>query len=250
MVGAITLGAGLVARALRTARAVDFNGNSVVITGGSRGLGLLMARQLADEGARITLAARDDGELERARQELTRDGADVTVERCDVGRREDATRLVDSIVQRHGRIDVLINNAGIIQVGPFEHMQLEDFEQAMAVHFWGPLNAILAALPIMQRQRAGRIVNISSIGGRIGVPHLVPYCASKFALAGLSDSIRGELAKDGIYVTTVCPGLMRTGSPFNRLVQRTPSRRVHVVRDFRLDSGPDDRGDARGRAGN
>src|SRR5581483_3194757 len=128
---------------------------------------------------------------------------------------EEAERLVADIVQRTGGIDVLINNAGVIQVGPLEHMQITDFEKAMAVHFWGPLYTMLAAIPVMRRRGAGRIVNISSIGGKIGVPHLVPYCASKFALVGLSDSIRGEVARDGICVTTVCPGLMRTGSPFN-----------------------------------
>ena len=110
---------------------------------------------------------------------------------------------------------MLINNAGIIQVGPLDHMQPRDFEEAMAVHFWAPLHTMLAAIPHMRRQGGGRIVNISSIGGKIGVPHLAPYCASKFALTGLSDSLRGELAKDLIYVTTVCPGMMRTGSPFN-----------------------------------
>jgi len=110
---------------------------------------------------------------------------------------------------------VLINNAGIIQVGPLEHMERGDFEQAMAVHFWGPLQTMTAAIPVMRRQRFGRIVNVSSIGGKIGVPHLTPYCASKFALTGLSESIRAEIAKDGIHVTTVCPGMMRTGSPFN-----------------------------------
>src|SRR5262249_8687316 len=114
-----------------------------------------------------------------------------------------------------GRIDVLINNAGIIQVGPLEHMQRGDFEEAMAVHFWGPLHTMMAAIPEMTRQGGGRIVNISSIAGKIGVPHLAPECASKFALAGLSDSIRAEVAKDNVYVTTVCPGMMRTGSPFN-----------------------------------
>ena len=119
------------------------------------------------------------------------------------------------MVQRYGTIDVLVNNAGIIQVGPLEHMRPSDFEEAMAVHFWGPLHTILAAIPHMRRHGGGRIVNISSIGGKVGVPHLVPYCASKFALTGLSDSLRGELAKDRIYVTTVCPGMMRTGSPFN-----------------------------------
>jgi len=187
----------------------------VVITGGSRGLGLLVARQLADEGAHITLAARDRGELERAREELSARGANVQIAVCDIGIRADAERLIQEVVERTGSIDVLINNAGVIKVGPLEHMQVEDFEEAMAVHFWGPLHAMMAAIPVMRRHRLGRIVNVSSIGGRIGVPHLTPYCASKFALSGLSDSTRAELAKDGISVTTVTPGLMRTGSPFN-----------------------------------
>ncbi len=112
-------------------------------------------------------------------------------------------------------IDLLINNAGVMKVGPLDHMEHADFEEAMAVHFWGPLHTTLAAVPAMRRQGGGRIVNISSIGGKIGVPHLTPYCASKFALTGLSDSLRGELARDQIFVTTVCPGMMRTGSPFN-----------------------------------
>jgi NAD(P)-dependent dehydrogenase (short-subunit alcohol dehydrogenase family) len=109
----------------------------------------------------------------------------------------------------------LVNNAGVITVGPLEHMLPVDFEEAMAVHFWGPLYTTMAAAAHMRRAGGGRIVNISSIGGKIGVPHLVAYCASKFALTGFSESVRGELTKDGIYVTTVCPGLMRTGSPFN-----------------------------------
>jgi len=110
---------------------------------------------------------------------------------------------------------MLINNAGIIQVGPIEHMQTADFEEAMDVHFWAPLQTMLAAVPAMKAQGGGRIVNISSIGGKVGVAHLVPYCASKFALTGLSSAMRAELAKDNIMVTTVCPGLMRTGSPFH-----------------------------------
>jgi NAD(P)-dependent dehydrogenase (short-subunit alcohol dehydrogenase family) len=213
--GALTVGAALLARGLRHARAMDFRGCSAVITGGSRGLGLLVARELGRQGARVTIAARDAGELERARQDLEARGVDVTTVVCDISNAEDARLLIDGVVARTGRIDVLINNAGIIQVGPLEHMLRTDFEEAMAVHFWGPLQTMTAALPVMRRQRAGRIVNVSSIGGKIGVPHLAPYCASKFALVGLSDSVRGEVAKDGIHVTTVCPGLMRTGSPFN-----------------------------------
>jgi short-subunit dehydrogenase len=94
-------------------------------------------------------------------------------------------------------------------------MDIADFEQAMAVHFWGPLHTILAALPTMRQQRFGRIVNVTSVGGRLAVPHLTPYCCSKFALVGLSDAVRAEVRRDRIYVTTVLPGLMRTGSPFN-----------------------------------
>jgi NAD(P)-dependent dehydrogenase (short-subunit alcohol dehydrogenase family) len=212
--GALTLGAALLSRHRRGARAMDFNGSSVLITGGSRGLGLLMAREFGRHGARITLAARDEAELERARQDLASRGIDATAIVCDVGNREDAEELIRETVARTGRVDVLINNAGVIKVGPLDHMQRGDFEEAMAVHFWGPLHTMLAAIPEMRRH-GGRIVNVSSIGGKIGVPHLTPYCASKFALTGLSDSVRGELARDGIYVTTVCPGMMRTGSPFN-----------------------------------
>jgi short-subunit dehydrogenase len=112
-------------------------------------------------------------------------------------------------------VDILINNAGVIQVGPMEEMTAEDYENALRVHFWGPLFTTLGVLPEMRRRRAGRIVNIASIGGKISIPHLLPYSASKFALVGFSEGLRGSLARDGIYVTTVCPGLMRTGSPRN-----------------------------------
>lgn len=187
----------------------------MLITGGSRGLGLLMAARLLDEGARVTIAARDGAELERAKARLPNKYGELTCVVRDVSDRADAEAMVHDVVARTGRIDVLINNAGVIKVGPLAHMNVADFEEAMSVHFWGPLHAMLTALPVMQRQRFGRIVNVASIGGQVAIPHLTPYCASKFALVGLSDSIRAEVARDGIYVTTVAPGLMRTGSPFN-----------------------------------
>jgi NAD(P)-dependent dehydrogenase (short-subunit alcohol dehydrogenase family) len=134
-----------------------------------------------------------------------------------VRRRYDAERAIAQVQEHFGRVDVLVNNAGIIQVGPLDHMKLSDYEDAMSTHFWGPLYMTLAALPLMRRQGEGRIVNISSIGGRVSVPHLVPYSASKFALVGLSDGLRAELGREHIIVTTVCPGLMRTGSPVNAL---------------------------------
>lgn len=201
-------------RAARRRRAISFTGLAVVITGGSRGLGLVMARQLAAEGARVCLLARNEAELVRARGHFEPDAEVMTI-RCDVRRRVDVRAAIDAILERWGAVDVLINNAGVIQVGPLEHMTSEDFENAMATHFYGPLHLMIESVPTMRHQGFGRIVNISSIGGRVALPHLGPYSASKFALVGLSDATRTELDQYGIKVTTVTPGLMRTGSPVN-----------------------------------
>lgn len=202
------------ARGMRNRHAISFEGRVVVVTGGSRGLGLVLARQLAAEGARLCLLARNREELDRARTHFPED-ADVMTIRCDIRRRADVRLAMDVILERWMAIDVLINNAGVIQVGPLEHMTNEDFENAMATHFWGPLHLMFEAVPSMRRRGFGRIVNISSIGGKIAVPHMAPYSASKFALVGLSDAVRAELDPYGIRVTTVCPGLMRTGGPLN-----------------------------------
>ncbi|HSF29255.1 MAG TPA: SDR family oxidoreductase [Candidatus Tectomicrobia bacterium] len=204
----------LAARALvRWWREYDLRDKVVLVTGGSRGLGLVLSRQLLHQGARVAICARDEPELGRARSDLGRNDARVLTVPCDITDWGQVHEMVRLVQQHFGRIDVLINNAGTIQVGPVELMTLDDFEEAMKVHFWGPLYTVLAVLPAMRQRREGRIVNISSIGGKVSVPHLVPYNASKFALVGLSEGLRAELAKDGIVVTTVCPGLMRTGSP-------------------------------------
>jgi NAD(P)-dependent dehydrogenase (short-subunit alcohol dehydrogenase family) len=186
-----------------------------MITGGSRGLGLVLARELGKLGARVVLVARDESELERAQQDLRTHEIDATILTGDVASRDQAQQLVDGVVKQHTRLDILINNAGVIAVGPLDDMTEADFEAAMATHFWGPLHTMRAAIPHMRKAGGGRIANISSIGGKIGVPHLVPYCASKFALTGLSTAMRAELASERIIITTVSPGLMRTGSPFN-----------------------------------
>ncbi|RKG90747.1 SDR family NAD(P)-dependent oxidoreductase [Corallococcus terminator] len=193
----------------------SFKDRTVIITGGSRGLGLVMARLLLKEGARVAICGRDNETLQRARAELEREGGDVLAVRCDVRDQVQVDAMVGAVHERWGAVDVLINNAGIIMVGPLESMTLVDFEEAIDVHLWGPLYTTLAVTPDMKRRGEGRIVNISSIGGKVSVPHLVPYSASKFALVGLSDGLRTELAQDGIKVTTACPGLMRTGSPRN-----------------------------------
>jgi short-subunit dehydrogenase len=212
---AIAGGALLLKSAIDYLREYDLRDKTVLITGGSRGLGLVMAREFARHGTRLALCARDEEELERARLDLERFGVEVMVVRCDVRNRQEVNDMVAAVNARFGNVDVLVNNAGVIQVGPLEVMTEEDFEQAMQAHFWAPLNTIMAVLPSMRQRKSGRIVNITSIGGKVAVPHLVPYSASKFALVGLSKGLRAELMKDGISVTTVCPGLMRTGSPRN-----------------------------------
>jgi NAD(P)-dependent dehydrogenase (short-subunit alcohol dehydrogenase family) len=189
-------------------------GRVVVITGGSRGLGLLLAREYARHGARLVLVARDTAALERAAGELRDTGAEVLTAPCDIADRARVEGMVAATLERFGRIDVVLNAAGEIEVGPLEAMTRQDFHEAMDANFWGAFNVINAALPHLPAGDA-RIVNVSSIGGLLSVPHLLPYSASKFALTGYSLGLRMELARRGIPVVTVCPGLMRTGSPIN-----------------------------------
>lgn len=192
---------------------------SILITGGSRGLGLVLARQVLARGARVALCARNAEELEKAKRQLEASGQRVWTYPCDLTDRMQVEETIAHAMEQLGGIDVLINNAGAIQVGPEVVMGFEDYEQEMNIHFWGPLYAIKAVLPRMRARREGRIVNIASIGGKISIPHLLPYSASKFALVGLSEGLTAELAREGVRVTTVCPGLMRTGSPRNITVK-------------------------------
>jgi NAD(P)-dependent dehydrogenase (short-subunit alcohol dehydrogenase family) len=183
-----------------------------LITGGSRGLGLIIAQELCRAGAKVALIARDADELARAKADLAGRGGEVLTISCDLLERPQIEAAVQETINRFGTIDILINNAGIIQVGPLEHMVREDFERAMRLHFWAPFDLIRQVVPQMRHRGGGRIVNISSIGGKIAVPHMAPYTASKFALAGLSDALCAELARENILVSTVTPGMMRTGS--------------------------------------
>ena len=204
-----------VRKAARRKRRMDFNGKTILISGASRGLGLELARGFADEGADLILLARDVNTLAQSASELRRCGVNVDILAVDVSDEYKVRQSVSELLSNGRTIDVLVNNAGTIQVGPVENMELDDYESALGVHFWGPLYLMQEIIPHMQARGRGRIVNIASIGGKVAVPHLLPYVASKFALVGLSEGMRAELLKDGIYVTTVCPGLMRTGSHLN-----------------------------------
>jgi short-subunit dehydrogenase len=193
----------------------SFLGQVVLITGGSKGLGLQLAREFASRGAKIAICARDAAELERAQHDLEARGYEVITRVCDVTQESQVKATIDAVVAHYSKIDVLVNNAGAIQVGPVENMEVTDFKEAMDVIFWGTLYPILAVTPKFMAQNSGKIVNISSIGGKVSVPHLVPYSAAKFAVAGLSEGLRSELAKYNVSVTAIFPGLMRTGSAMN-----------------------------------
>jgi short-subunit dehydrogenase len=221
LLGAAAAGAAWLARGRGSLR-----DEVVVVTGGSRGLGLVLARQLAEKGARLVLCARDPEELERARLQLASRGAEVLAVRCDVPDASDVARMVDAARARFGRVDVLVNDAGIIQAGPAESLSLEDCQAAMAANFWGTVHATLAVLPEMRARRRGRVVNVTSIGGTVAVPHLLAYTASKFAAVGFSTGLAAEVAKDGVRVTTVVPGLMRTGSAFRALFKGAREKEV------------------------
>jgi NAD(P)-dependent dehydrogenase (short-subunit alcohol dehydrogenase family) len=223
----------LVVRAVRSRKnsplAADPNAPRpvVLVTGGSRGLGLAIATRFAagsgiQRPARLVLASRNLAELQQAQETLLAQFAHLRPEdfhlvAADLSKPEEAQRLIDEAIERYGRIDVLINNAGIIDVGPIESQTLEIFERTMQVNFFAALYTIWAALPHLRKQpplagtRRASIVNIASIGGKIAVPHLLPYSAAKFALVGFSEGLHAELRHKGIRVTTVCPGLMRTG---------------------------------------
>jgi short-subunit dehydrogenase len=194
-------------------------GGVALVTGGSRGLGLILARELGKRGMRVVICARDEEELERGRAALAAEGVQATALPCDVTDEDGIAGLVADVEENIGAIDILVNNAGIIQVGPAEAMRLEDYRRAMDIMFWGALHAAEAVLPRMRARGRGTVVNITSIGAAVGVPHLAPYDAAKFALRGWSEAIGAEAAKYGIAVVTVVPGLMRTGSFGHALVK-------------------------------
>jgi NAD(P)-dependent dehydrogenase (short-subunit alcohol dehydrogenase family) len=210
---ALTLAAGGII-SLQKTESSSFVGHSVLITGGSRGLGLALARELVQEGANVTLLARDRDELAKARSILEKIGSgSIHIIVCDVTNSKDLKLAIVEAAKKFGGLDMLINNAGAITVGPWESMEQADFEAQMKLHAYAPINAVRFALPYFRKEGSGkRIVNICSMGGRVAVPHMLPYDTSKFALSGFSQGVAAELAGEGISVSTIYPTLMRTGS--------------------------------------
>ena len=210
---ALGIGGALAWRGIaRSQRAFDLTDRVAFIVGGSRGLGLILARQLADEGCKLALCARSEEDLQTARQELEARGASVFTDVCDVTDKAQIENTAARVLAHFGRVDVLSNCAGLFQAGPYETMLDEDFELAMRTNFWGAFHMTNALLPQMRARGEGRIVNISSVGGLVSTPHLAPYNASKFALTGWSQNLRHVAAKDGVFVLTVWPWLLKIGS--------------------------------------
>ncbi|WP_117198686.1 SDR family oxidoreductase [Nocardiopsis sp. TNDT3] len=210
MVAGAALGLGAAALA-GPRRPALLDGRVALITGGSRGLGLQLAREFGRRGASVVICARDQDELDLAVADLEQRGVRARGVRCDVRDPECAQELVEEATAAFGHLDFVVNNAGIIQVGPQETLSESHFRDAMETMFWAPLRISRAAIGPLERTR-GSLVTITSIGGHLSVPHLLPYSCAKFAEVGLSEGLGAEVARRGVRTTTVVPGLMRTGS--------------------------------------
>ena len=209
-------GAGLVAvGALRRRHEEPLDGKTVLLVGGTRGLGLALAHAFATEGARVAIAGRDLITLRSAVAELERAGATVFGRTVEARDPDEIDQLVRATRERFGRIDVLVHVAAAMRVGPAATTTEATLDEAMETNFRAAVHGARAVLPEMLERRQGRIVFITSVGGKVSVPHLLPYGCSKFALVGFSEGLRAELAGTGVQVTTVVPGLMRTGSQVN-----------------------------------
>lgn len=183
----------------------SMSGDVVVVTGASTGIGQATAGAFAREGATVVLAARSEGRLVRIAAEIEQAGGRAVPLAVDVTDRSAVFEKMQEVADTLGRIDVLVNNAGIGLLSPVHDMDPEELKRVFEVNFFGLIWCTQAVLPFMTRQKRGRIVNISSVAGKRALPHISAYCASKFALQAFSDSLRMEAAENGITVTVVCP---------------------------------------------
>ena len=181
-----------------------------IITGGGRGIGRAIAIAYAAEGARIVIAARSTEQLDEVAREITEQGAEVLTVPTDLRINADVENLVQKTVDRFGRIDILVNNAGVNPRGLFLDSTDEEWEQGWQINVMGVVRCCRAALPIMQQQGSGNIINVGSGMGQVGHANLSVYCASKAALHGLTQAIAEEVWLDGIIANVLIPGPVRT----------------------------------------
>ena len=185
----------------------------VVITGASSGLGEATARLLSAEGASVVLGARREQRLRSLADEVTTKGGKATAMATDVTKREQVQKLVDTAVQTYGRIDVIINNAGLMPQSLLEQLKVDEWERMIDVNIKGVLYGIAAALPYMQKQKAGHIINVSSVAGHKVGPGSSVYAATKHAVRALSEGLRQEVKPYNIRTTVVSPGAVATELP-------------------------------------
>jgi short-subunit dehydrogenase len=191
---------------------MELNQKIILITGASSGIGKDTAIAMAERGARVILCARSEDKLQQVAATIQQTGGFALPVPLDVTRRAAVEDAVNTVLARFGRIDVLVNNAGIGYFGTLVDMPLEAMEKVMAVNFWGVIHCTQAVLPAMIQQKSGQIINVASVAGKRGIPGLAIYCASKFALVGLTESLRAEVADYGIQVILICP--TSTDTPF------------------------------------
>ncbi|GAB5349379.1 SDR family oxidoreductase [Alteriqipengyuania sp. 357] len=180
----------------------------VLITGASSGIGAATAKLLAGEGMTVVLGARRTDRLEQLREEIASAGGAVRVRRVDVTDRNDVAAFAQAAIDEFGRVDVIVNNAGVMPLSPMSSLKVDEWEQMVDVNIKGVLWGIAAVLPSMNAQGAGHIINIASIGGFSVSPTAAVYCATKFAVRAISDGLRQE--NDRIRVTSVCPGVVES----------------------------------------
>jgi NADP-dependent 3-hydroxy acid dehydrogenase YdfG len=199
----------------------------VVITGASSGLGEATARLLSVQGAIVVLGARRADRLKALAKDLETHGGKALALTTDVARREQVKALVDSAVQAHGRIDVMINNAGLMPQAPLEQLRVDEWDRMIDVNVKGVLYGIAAALPHMQRQKAGHFINVSSVAGHRVGPGFAVYAATKFAVRALSEGLRQEVKPYNIRTTVISPGAVATELP-NSITDPAAAERVHT----------------------
>lgn len=181
-------------------------GKVIAITGASSGIGEATARLLASKGAHVVLGARRTDRLEALASALRADGGSARYRALDVTKRDDVTSFMDFARAEHGRIDVIINNAGVMPLSKLEALKVDEWDRMIDVNIRGVLHGIAAGLPIMQAQRSGQFINLSSIGGHSVVPTAAVYCATKYAVLAISEGLRQEVGGD-IRVTVISPGV-------------------------------------------
>lgn len=190
---------------------MKLQGRVAVITGASSGVGYEAARLLAREGALIAAAARRRDKLEWLVGEIAGDGGRALAIPTDVTNPEQVGRLIDTVSNFFGRIDILINSAGVmLKVAPLEQFSDAEFRTLMETNVYGSFYTARAAIPLMKRQHSGTIINIGSRVGKVGLANIAPFCASKFALAGMSQALAQELRPHNIFVTTLSLGMINT----------------------------------------